>query len=132
MQSGQFCCSRSDDNMKQLKTKIYYRQDYHCGATIASARVLGLHHDVSIKCLDFSDPQEGKRPCDGKAATIKSHIRVHLNSWNDIETPVQMKDAILSSGGVAAVDVTVPINHYFQDAIVEDRWGESAQQFSGR
>jgi len=55
----------------------------------------------------FSDPQGGKGPCNRKAATIKSHMRIHLNSRNDIETPDQMKDAILSSGGVPSVDVTL-------------------------
>ena len=34
-------------------------------------------------------------------------MRIHLNSGNDIETPTQMKDAILSSGGVSAVNVTL-------------------------
>ena len=102
--------------IKQLKITmpslkyVFYRQDntgcYHCGATISCARVLGLHDDVSIKRLDFSDPQGGKGSCDRKAATIKSHMKIHFNSGNDIESPAQMKDAILSSGGVPAVIVT--------------------------
>ena len=103
------------DVVKQLKevmptlTSVYYRQDnaacYHCGATITCGLV--LHDQVSVKRLDFSDPQGGKGPCDRKAATIKSHMRIHLNSGNDIETPEQMKDAILSSGGVPSVNVTL-------------------------
>ncbi|KAK2565739.1 hypothetical protein P5673_010917 [Acropora cervicornis] len=103
------------DVVKQLMevmptlTSVYYRQDnaacYHCGATITCGLV--LHDQVSIKRLDFSDPQGGKGPCDRKAATIKSHMRIHLNSGNDIETPDQMKDAILSSGGVPSVHVTL-------------------------
>ena len=103
------------DVVKQLKevmptlTSVYYRQDnaacYHCRATITCGLV--LHDQVSIKRLDFSDPQGGKGPCDRKAATIKSHMRIHLNSGNDIETPDQMKDAILSSGGVPSVNVTL-------------------------
>ena len=105
------------DVLRQLKITIpqlkfvYYRQDnagcYHCGATIVSARVIGEQFGVTIKRLDFSDPQGGKGPCDRKAATIKSHMRIHLNSGNDIETPTQMRDAILSSGGVSAVNVTL-------------------------
>ena len=105
------------DVIRQLKITIpklesvYHRQDnagcYHCGATIVCARVIGEQYGVTIKRLDFSDPQGGKGPCDRKAATIKSHMRIHLNSGNDIETPTQMKDAILSSGGVSAVNVTV-------------------------
>ena len=38
---------------------------------------------------------------------MKSHMRIHLNSGNNIETPDQMKDAILSSGGVPSVNVTL-------------------------
>ena len=105
------------DVINQLKiimptlTSVYYRQDnagcYHSGATITCARILGKLDDVTIKRLDFSDPQGGKGSCDRKAATIKSHIRIHLNSGNDVETPVQMKDAILSSGGVPAVAVSL-------------------------
>ena len=105
------------DVLRQLKIKIpqlefvYYRQDnagcYHCGTTIVNARVIGEQYGVTIKRLDFSEPQGGKGPCDRKAATIKSHMRIHLNSGNDIETPTQMKDAILSSGGVSAVNVTL-------------------------
>lgn len=34
-------------------------------------------------------------------------MRIHLNSGNDIETPDQMKDAILSSGVVPSVNVTL-------------------------
>lgn len=105
------------DVLRQLKITIpelefvYYRQDnagcYHCGATIVGARVIGEQFGVTVKRLDFSDPQGGKGSCDRKAATIKSHMRIHLNSGNDIETPIQMKDAILSSGGVSAVNVTL-------------------------
>ena len=93
------------DVIRQLKITIpklgsvYYHQDnagcYHCGATIVCARVIGERYGVTIKHLDFSDPQGGKGPCDRKAATVKSHMRIHLNSANDIETPTQMKDAIL-------------------------------------
>lgn len=105
------------DVIRQLKVKIpklesvYYRQDnagcYHCGANMVCARVLGEQFGVTIKRLDFSDPQGGKGPCDRKAATIKSHMRIHLNSGNDIETPAQMVDAILSSGGVPAVNISL-------------------------
>ena len=96
--------------MPELKT-LYYRQDnatcYHCGFALVCAKILGLQSGVSIKHLDFSDPQGGKAACDRKAATIKSHMRIHLNAGNDIETPVQMRDAILSCGGVPALNVVL-------------------------
>ena len=59
---------------------------------------------------NFSDLQEAtscKAAGDRKAATIKSHMRIHLNAANDIETPVQMRDAILSCRGVPAVNVVL-------------------------
>ena len=36
---------------------------------------------------------------------MKSDMRIHLNAGNDIETLVQMRDAILSCGGEPAVNV---------------------------
>ena len=39
--------------------------------------------------------------------TIKSHIRIYLNAGNDIETPEQIRDAILSFGGVPGVNVAL-------------------------
>ena len=96
--------------MPGLKT-VSYRQDnagcYHCGATIVCAGVLGAELGVVIKRLDFSDPQGGKGACDRKAATIKSHVHIHLNAGHDVETPAQMCEAIISSGGVPSLSVTL-------------------------
>ena len=55
--------------------------------------------------MDFSDPQGGKGACDRKAATIKAHIKVHLNEGHDVETASQMADAMHSSGGVPGLCV---------------------------
>ena len=63
--------------------------------------------DLTIKRLDFSDPLGGKGSCDRKAASIKSHTHIYLNSGHDIETPEQMTDAIRSSGGVPSLSVTL-------------------------
>ena len=79
---------------------------------------------MAVKRLDFSDPQGGKGACDRKAATIKAHMLTHLNAGHDIETPTQMCEAILSSGGVQSVSVTLcesivspPIVHYKIDGV---------------
>ena len=48
-----------------------------------------------------------KGACDRKAVTIKSHIRIYLNAGNNIETPEQIRDAILSFGGVPGVNVAL-------------------------
>ena len=55
--------------------------------------------------MDFSDPQGGKGSCDRKAAMIKSHMAVYLNSGHDIDTASQMQEAIESFGGVSGVKV---------------------------
>ena len=122
------------DVIKQLKTTmpglntVSYRQDnagcYHCGATIICASVLGAKLGVAVKRLDFSDPQGGKGACDRKAATIRAHMLTHLNAGHDIETPAQMCEAILSSGGVQSVSVTLcesivssPVGQYKIDGV---------------
>ena len=71
-----------------------------CGFTMVCAITLGLQWR-----LYFSDLQGDKATGDRKAATIRSHMRIHMNAGNDIETPVQTRDAILSCGGVPAVNV---------------------------
>ena len=92
---------------------IYYWQDnagcYHCGTTIiiVGAKLIGQQHAVSVRQMDFCDSQAGKGACDWKAATIKSHMKNFLNSGNNTESAEKMKNAILSSGGVPSVNVTV-------------------------
>jgi len=96
--------------LPQLKS-VFYRQDnascYHCGATIVGASFANRCHGVSVKRLDFSYPQGGKGPCDRKAASLKSHMRVHLNQGFNIETSKEMVDLMQSSGGVPGVDATL-------------------------
>ena len=96
--------------LPQLKS-VFYRQDnagcYHCGATIVGASFASCCHGVSVKHLDFSDPQGDKGPCDRKAASLKSHMRIHLNQGSNIKTSKEMVDTIQSSGGVPGVDATL-------------------------
>ena len=103
------------DVIKQLKkamyqlTTVFYRQGnaccYHNGPTIISAKKLCQDEGVCIQRLDFSNPQGGKGSCDRKAATIKSHMRLHLNAGNDVATGDEMIKAIKLSGGVPGVAV---------------------------
>ena len=69
--------------MPDMKT-VSYSQDnagrYHSGSTIVCANVVGKELGVAIKRLDFSDPQCGKGASDCKAALIKSHMLIYLNS----------------------------------------------------
>ena len=96
--------------MPDVKT-VSYSQDnagcYHSGFIIACANVVGKESGKAIKRLDFSDPQCGKGASDRKAALIKSHMHIHLNSGNDIVKLAQMVEAVLSSGGVASLSVTL-------------------------
>ena len=55
--------------------------------------------------MDFCDPQGGKGAADRMAATAKNHIRIFINEGNDVTTAQQMKDALLSHGGVKGVRV---------------------------
>ncbi len=48
----------------------------------------------------------GEGACDRKAATIKSHMKI-FHEGNNIESASDMKTAILSSGGVPAVNIAV-------------------------
>ena len=104
-----------EDVVERLKkavpsfSTLYYRQDnagcYHSGQTIVSSSTLGKKAGVTLKRLDFSDPQGGKGACDRKAATIKSHMNIYLNAGHDISTPEQMCEAMLSSDGIPSLNV---------------------------
>ena len=80
--------------MPELQS-VNLRQDnagcYHCVSTIVAAK----------------QAAERNGSCDRKAATIKSHMAVHLNSGHDIETASQMLEAINSFRGVSDVKVKV-------------------------
>ena len=88
---------------------VYYRQDnagcYRSSGTIIGAVKAGEAHGITVRRLDFSDPQGGKGACDRKAATIKARIKVHLNEGHDVETASQMVNAMHSSGGVPGLCV---------------------------
>ena len=53
--------------------------------------------------MDFSDPQGGKGVMDRLAATCKNHIRTYINAGNNVTTTAEMKEALLSYGGVEGV-----------------------------
>ena len=91
---------------------VYYRQDnagcYHdCGLTIVGASMIGKDVGVSVRRMDVSDPQGGKGSCDRKVATVKSHMKIFLNTGNNIETGEEMVAAMQSSGGIPGVNVSL-------------------------
>ena len=87
----------------------YLRQDnpgcYHSSSTILSCPLISASTGVKIHRIDFSDPQGGKGAADRLAATCKSHVRLFINEENDVTTAHQLKDALLSHGGIDGVRV---------------------------
>ena len=79
---------RLKDVMPHLQS-IYLRQDnagyYHCALTLVKASKEAEQNNFYLRIMDFSDPQGGKGSWDRKAATVKSHMAIHLNSGHDIE-----------------------------------------------
>lgn len=73
---------------------------------VALAPRVGQPHGMTVERMDFCDPQGGKGACDRKSAAIKSRMEVYLNSGNNMETANEMKEAILSFGGMPTVRVT--------------------------
>ena len=103
--------------LKTLKTECpeissaYLCQDnagcYHCANTVLAYRTIEQSTGIKIARLDFSDPQGGKGAADRMAATCKNHIRTYLNEGHDVTTPQEMKEALLSYGGVKGVRVAI-------------------------
>jgi len=92
-------------------TSAYFRQDnagcYHAATTILSCPTIEKATGIQVKGIDFSDPQGGKGAADRLAATAKSHIRLYVNEGNDVTTAHEMKEALLSHGGIKGVRVAV-------------------------
>ena len=53
----------------------------------------------------FSDPQGGKGAADRLAASCKRHIRAFIDEGNDACTADELKDELLSHGGLKGVRV---------------------------
>ncbi|XP_078372779.1 uncharacterized protein LOC144656433 [Oculina patagonica] len=92
-------------------TQAFFRQDnagcYHCSNTVSSLAQMERVVGIKVIGVDFSDPQGGKGPADRLAATCKCHIRIHINEGHNVTTAHEMKEALLSHGGIAGVRVAV-------------------------
>ena len=90
-------------------TKAFLRQDnagcYHSSATLLACPSIEASTGIKVAGVDFSDPQGGKGAADRMAAAAKSHIRIYINEGHDVTNGRQMKDALLSYGGVEGVGV---------------------------
>ena len=91
--------------------RIFLRQDnagcYHSTSTIVACTRIEASTGVKIEGLDFSDSQGGKGAADKMAAAAKSQIQMFINEGNDVTNAQQMKDALLSHGGIEGVRVAV-------------------------
>ena len=92
-------------------TKAHLRQDnagcYHCANTILACLTFEQSTGIKVVRMDFSDPQGGKGAGDRLAATCKNHIRTYINEGHNVKTAAEMKEALLSYGGVEGARVTV-------------------------
>ena len=103
--------------LRTLKTdhpEIQYaclRQDndgcYHGATTILAVPAVQSSSGVSVLAMDFPDPQGIKGPADRISATCKNHIRRFINEGHDVTRAQEVKDAILSHGGIEGVRVAV-------------------------
>ena len=103
--------------LKTLKTEYleitwaYLRQDnagcYPCANTVLACQTMEQSTDIKVARLDFSDPQGGKGAADRLAATCKCHIHIYLNEGHDVTTAEEMREALLSHGGVEGVRVAL-------------------------
>ena len=89
--------------------RAYFRQDnagcYHSSATILACPVISQSTGVQITRVDFSDPQGGKGAADRLAATCKAHVRNFINEGHDVTNATQLREALISHGGIEGVRV---------------------------
>lgn len=92
-------------------TKAHLQQDnagcYDCANTILACRTFEQSTGIKVVRMDFSDPQGGRGAADRLAATCKNHIRTYINEGNNVTTAAEMKEALLSYGGVEGVRVAI-------------------------
>ena len=115
-------------------SKAFLRQDnagcYHSSLTLAACSLMAEKTGIKVGQVDFSDPQGGKGACDRKAASIKAHVRRHINEGHDVTTANEFKEAMMSCGGIkgvriAVVDASAPS---VTNAAIQVKWeGVSSQ-----
>ena len=105
------CLKNVKPDVRPVLRNVYLKQDnagcYHSATTMLLVQKVISKHSITLKRIDFSDPQGGKGSCDRKAALIKNHMKFYLNAGNDIETAEQMKSAIESSACIPGVHVSL-------------------------
>ena len=107
-------------------TKAFLRQDnagcYRSVEMLISCRLMEESRRIKMSRVDLGDPQGGKGPCDRKASTLKVHILHYVNEGNNVITATDLKEAIMSHGGVKGVRVAVLPNIEHQDWTRKTGW----------
>ena len=102
------------------------RQDnagcYHSVIMLSACRLMGAATGIRVQRVDFSDPQGGKGPCDRRAASIKAHVRRYINEGHDVLTAHDLKEAMLSHGGMNGVRVALVTAAANKPQEVPGRW----------
>lgn len=94
---------------------LYIRSDnagcFHSSYSAMSIPELNNNdYNISIRRMDFCDPQAGKSICDRKAAHIKSCIKRYVNEGHNVQTAADFKAAIESTMTNLKVVVALPPN----------------------
>ena len=101
-----------------------FRQDnagcYHCSNTVAALAYMENEVGIKVARVDFSDPQGGKGAADRLAATCKCHIRIYINEGHNVSTAEEMKEALLSHGGISGVRVAI-VQSFDNSSVVEQQ-----------
>ena len=92
------CCHNIKEGEPRNKN-AFFRQDnagcYHSASTVLDCKNISKRTGISIRRMDFSDPQGGKGPCDRFATTMKNHVRTYVNEGHDVVTTVCQPDSRL-------------------------------------
>ena len=72
--------------------------------------------------MDLSDPQGGKGSCDRKAATIKAHVQRFRNEGHDIQTALDFKEAMLSTGEIEGRTIVLVDISSASDDLPQVKW----------
>ena len=102
---------------------VYFRQDNagcHSSSTILSYPVISACTGIKICHIDFSDAQGEKGTADRLVATCKSHVRIIINEGTDVTTAQQLKEALMSHGGIEGVWVFA-MNDVNEISLVEEK-----------
>ncbi|XP_064648485.1 uncharacterized protein LOC135500764 [Lineus longissimus] len=104
------CIAKLQVELPQV-TELFLRSDnvgcYHNASLLLSLPSLSKAKGIFIKRYDFSEAQSGKDICDRKIAPMKAHMQRYVNEGHDVQTALDMKNALETYGGVRGCYVAV-------------------------